>query len=141
MLSKESLKKYLVAENFINRDLSWLEFNKRVLEEALNPDLPLLDKVKFVSIFFLNLDEFYMIRVSGLKEQIRANIITSTIDGLSPFEELRAIEKQVKKMFNTVNDLWNNTILPDLKTNNIACQVGHTCERVKICHLRQYDEP
>lgn len=120
MLSKESLKKYLVAENFINRDLSWLEFNKRVLEEALNPDLPLLDKVKFVSIFFLNLDEFYMIRVSGLKEQIRANIITSTIDGLSPFEELRAIDKQVKKMFNTVNDLWNNTILPDLKSNNIV---------------------
>ena len=114
MLSKENLKKYLVSDNFFNRDLSWLEFNKRVLEEALNPDLPLLDKVKFVSIFFLNLDEFYMIRVSGLKEQIRANIITSTIDGLSPFEELRAIDKQVKKMFNTVNDLWNNTILPDL---------------------------
>ena len=75
---------------------------------------------KFVSIFFLNLDEFYMIRVSGLKEQIRANIITSTIDGLTPFEELRAIEKQVKKMLSTVNDLWNKTILPDLKKNNIG---------------------
>ncbi len=120
MLSKKELKKYLVSENFFNRDLSWLEFNKRVLEEALNPELPLLDKVKFVSIFFTNLDEFYMIRVSGLKEQIRANVITSTIDGLSPFEELRAIDKQVKKMLATVNDLWNNSLLSDLNKNNIT---------------------
>ena len=98
MLNKEELEKYLDSKNFFNRDLSWLEFNKRVLEEALNPDLPLLDKIKFVSIFFLNLDEFYMIRVSGLKEQIRANIITSSLDGLSPFEELRAIDQHVQKM-------------------------------------------
>lgn len=119
MLTKENLKKYYVAENFLNRDLSWIEFNKRVLDEAFNESLPLLDKIKFVSIFFLNLDEFYMIRVSGLKEQIRANIITSTIDGLSPFQELRAIEKQVVEMQNKVNDLWNKSILPDLKKNNI----------------------
>lgn len=119
MLNKEYLKKYFKTDNFFNRDLSWLEFNRRVLEEALNPDLPLLDKVKFVSIFFLNLDEFYMIRVSGLKEQIRANIITSTIDGLTPFEELREIDKQVKKMLAIIDDLWNNSILPDLKSNNI----------------------
>ena len=119
MLSKENLKKYLIADNFINRDLSWLEFNKRVLDEAFNKDLPLLDKVKFLSIFFLNLDEFYMIRVSGLKEQIRANIITSTIDGLSPFEEVRAIEKEVKVMQERINELWDKTILPDLKSNNI----------------------
>lgn len=118
-MEKKSLEKYLIPENFFNRDLSWLQFNKRVLEEALNPELPLLDKIKFVSIFFLNLDEFYMIRVSGLKEQIRANIITQTIDGLSPFEELREIDKQVKKMLERVTDLWNNTILPDLKENNI----------------------
>jgi len=120
MLSKKNLEKHLIPENFFNRDLSWLEFNKRVLEEALNPNLPLLDKVKFISIFSLNLDEFYMIRVSGLKEQILANIITSTIDGLSPFEELRAIEKQVKKMIGTINDLWNNSIFPELNKNNIS---------------------
>jgi polyphosphate kinase len=85
MITSDDYEKYLVPENFFNRDLSWVEFNKRVLEEALNPELPLLDRVKFVSIFFLNLDEFYMIRVSGLKEQIRANIIKSALDGLSPF--------------------------------------------------------
>lgn len=120
MIIPDEYKKYLVPQNFFNRDLSWVEFNKRVLEEALNPNLPLLDKVKFVSIFFLNLDEFYMIRVSGLKEQIRANIIKSALDGLSPFEELRAIEKQVKKMLATVDDLWNKTILPELKNNKIV---------------------
>ncbi len=119
MLNSENLRKYFEPKNFINRDLSWLEFNKRVLEEALNPNLPLLDKIKFISIFFLNLDEFYMIRVSGLKEQIRANIITTTIDGLTPFQELRAIEKEVKKMLTLTNNLWKNTILPDLAKNNI----------------------
>jgi polyphosphate kinase len=138
MLSKENLNKYLISENFFNRDLSWLEFNKRVIEEALNPELPLLDKVKFVSIFFTNLDEFYMIRVSGLKEQIRANIITSTIDGLTPFEELRAIEKHVKKMLNTVNDLWNNTILPDLKKNHIVISKTEELTKNEQTALSQY---
>jgi len=138
MLTKENLQKYRVPENFINRDLSWLEFNKRVLEEALNPELPLLDKVKFVSIFFLNLDEFYMIRVSGLKEQIRANIITATIDGLTPFEELRKIEKEVKKMLATIDNLWNNTILPELKLNNISISKVEDLSKNEQTALSEY---
>ncbi|MEE9432082.1 MAG: polyphosphate kinase 1 [Melioribacteraceae bacterium] len=124
MLNNETLKKYFKPENFFNRDLSWLEFNRRVLDEALNPDLPLLDKIKFVSIFFSNLDEFYMIRVSGLKEQIRANIIKPALDGLTPFEELREIEKQVKKMLKVIDELWSKTIIPDLTKNNInICKI------------------
>jgi polyphosphate kinase len=138
MITNNNYEKYLVPENFFNRDLSWVEFNKRVLEEALNPDLPLLDKVKFVSIFFLNLDEFYMIRVSGLKEQIRANIIKSALDGLSPFEELRAIEKQVKKMLATVDDLWNNTILPELKKNKILISKIDELTQPEQDALREY---
>ncbi|MBK8945530.1 MAG: polyphosphate kinase 1 [Ignavibacteriae bacterium] len=118
-MSNDIFQKYYKAENFINRDLSWLEFNKRVLEEALNPKLPLLDKIKFISIFFTNLDEFYMIRVSALKEQIRANIITATIDGLTPFQELRAIDKEVNSLLNQISELWKNTIIPDLTQNNI----------------------
>ncbi len=98
MNTKELLKKYSKPENFINRDLSWVEFNKRVLDEALNPELPLLDKIKFISIFCSNLDEFYMIRVSGIKEQIAANISEPAIDGLTPIEQLNKVEIALKPL-------------------------------------------
>lgn len=118
-LTKENLKKYYCHENFINRDLSWVEFNRRVLEEALNPDLPLLDKIKFISIFFSNLDEFYMIRVAGIKDQIVAKISEPTIDGLTPVEEIKYIEKEVRPMIDTIYDLWKNQIVPELSENNV----------------------
>jgi polyphosphate kinase len=118
-LTKENLQKYFKDNNFFNRDLSWLEFNRRVLEEALNPELPLLDKIKFVSIFFSNLDEFYMIRVSGLKEQVRANVIDTSIDGLSPIEQLRRIEKSVQPMVEQIYDYFNNYIVKELRKNKI----------------------
>ena len=119
MTGKEILKKYKDPKNFFNRDLSWVEFNRRVLEEALNPDLPLLEKIKFISIFFSNLDEFYMIRVSGLKEQVAANILEPTIDGLTPLEQIQKIESAVKPMIKQLTDCWSKEIIPDLKKNNI----------------------
>ena len=119
MTGKEILKKYKDPKNFFNRDLSWVEFNRRVLEEAFNPDLPLLEKVKFISIFFSNLDEFYMIRVSGLKEQIAANILEPTIDGLTPLEQVQKIEKMLRPMLETLYNYWNNSIVPLLKEKNI----------------------
>lgn len=119
ILNKTKLQKYLKPENLFNRDLSWLEFNRRVLEEALNPELPLLDRVKFVSIFFSNLDEYYMIRVSGIKEQIVAKIIEPTIDGLTPIQELKKIEDEVKQMLQQVYYYWNNNLQNELQLNNI----------------------
>ncbi len=119
MHGKELLKKYNDPKNFFNRDLSWVEFNKRVLEEALNPDLPLLEKVKFISIFSSNLDEFYMIRISGLKEQVAANVTEPSIDGLTPIEQLKKIEKALKPLLKTLDSLWMNEIIPELKRNNI----------------------
>ena len=119
MQPKELLKKYNDPKNFFNRDLSWIEFNRRVLEEALDPEQPLLEKVKFISIFHSNLDEFYMIRVSGLKEQIVANVLEPSIDGLTPIEQLQKIEKCVQSMLKTVMDLWTNEVVPSLKENNI----------------------
>lgn len=119
MIGKELLKKYNTPENFFNRDLSWIEFNRRVWEEALDPGLPLLEKVKFLSIFHSNLDEFYMIRVSGLKEQIAANVLEPTIDGLTPTEQLQKIEKSLKPMLKKTMDLWLNEIVPALRENNI----------------------
>ncbi len=119
-LNKEYLKKYLSPENFINRDVSWLEFNRRVMEEALNPDIPLLDRIKFISIYFTNLDEFYMIRVSGLKERIRAHVYEPAIDGLTPNQELKQIEKEVSIMLKTIYNYWHNTVLPELEENHIS---------------------
>jgi len=119
MSIKELLKKYKDPKNFFNRDLSWVEFNRRVLEEALNPDLPLLEKVKFVSIFSSNLDEFYMIRLSGLKEQIVASIHEPSIDGLTPIEQVRIIEKALKPMIKKLNDLWINELVPSLEEHGV----------------------
>jgi polyphosphate kinase len=119
MTAKELLKKYRNPDFFFNRDLSWVEFNRRVLEEALDPSLPLLEKVKFISIFHTNLDEFYMIRVSGLKEQIAANVLEPSIDGLTAREQLQKIEKCIKPMLKQVFDLWLNKVVPELRNNNI----------------------
>ncbi len=119
-LAKENLQKYLKPENFFNRDLSWLEFNRRVLEEATNPNLPLLDRVKFVSIFFSNLDEFYMIRIAGIKEQIRAKIIDTSIDGLTPREQLKKIEASLQPMLKQINDYWKEILVPKLKENMVS---------------------
>ncbi len=112
-------KKFLDKANFFNRDLSWIEFNRRVLDEALNPNLPLLDKVKFISIFCSNLDEFYMIRVAGLKEQVSEKIQATSIDGLTPVEQLKKIEQKVKPLLNTISSFWQETILPELNKNSV----------------------
>jgi len=120
MPGKELLKKYKDPKNFFNRDLSWIEFNRRVLEEALNPELPLLEKIKFISIFLTNLDEFYMIRISGLKEQIAANIIEPSIEGYTPREQIQKIEKTIQPMLKEVLDLWTESIVPELKENGIS---------------------
>jgi len=122
MTGKEILKKYKEPNNFFNRDLSWVEFNRRVMEEALNPDLPLLEKIKFISIFHSNLDEFYMIRVSGLKEQIAANILEPTIDGLTPLDQVQKIEKVVRPMLEQLSRYWNNDIVPALRESKIFVQ-------------------
>jgi polyphosphate kinase len=140
MTSKELLKKYGQPENFFNRDLSWLEFNRRVLQEALNPELPLLEKVKFVSIFSSNLDEFFMIRVSGLKEQIAANISEPTIDGLTPREQLVLIQKTLKPMLDELYDLWLNEIVPSLRKNDIILHTFDEFSAEEKEKLKEYYE-
>lgn len=138
MAAKELLKKYGHPQNFFNRDLSWLEFNRRVLQEALNPDLPLLEKVKFVSIFSSNLDEFFMIRVSGLKEQIAANVSEPTIDGLTPREQIVLIQKNLKPMLDELYNLWTNEIVPSLRNNDIILHTFDEFSKEEKEKLREY---
>lgn len=126
MTGKELLKKYNDPKNFINRDLSWVEFNRRVLEEALNPELPLLEKIKFLSIFHSNLDEFYMIRISGLKEQVAANVLEPSIDGLTPLEQLRKVEQKIRPLNEESLALWKNHIVPKLLENGVEI-CDYTC--------------
>jgi polyphosphate kinase len=95
-------------ERLINRELSWLAFNTRVLEEALNPRHPLLERVRFLSISASNLDEFYMVRVAGIKGQINAGVILTSDDGMTPAEQLEAINTQVRELFRRQGEAWQN---------------------------------
>ena len=94
----ETLPIEIRPDSFFNRELSWLEFNHRVLEEALDEGTPLLERVNFLSIFGSNLDEFFMIRVSGLRRQMEAGVIEAPPDGMTPAEQLLRIRETLQPM-------------------------------------------
>jgi polyphosphate kinase len=102
------------SQLFFNRELSLLAFHARVLEEALDPANPLLERLKFVSIFSSNLDEFFMIRVSGLKEELEQGVTEVSADGTSPGEQLGLIREQVVKLVNEQARVLREEILPQL---------------------------
>jgi len=91
-----------------NRELSWLFFNTRVLEEAENPEVPLLERVRFLSISASNLDEFYMVRVAGLREQVRAGINEKNAQKLRPTQQLEKIDRRAGKIVARQNRCWLN---------------------------------
>jgi polyphosphate kinase len=99
---------------FINRELSWIEFNRRVLEEAMDTAHPLLERVKFLSIFSTNLDEFFMIRVSGLQRQAVRGVREAPPDGMSPSRQLAEIHRTLEPLLDCQAALWHQEIIPAL---------------------------
>ncbi|RLC82280.1 MAG: polyphosphate kinase 1 [Chloroflexi bacterium] len=123
---------------YINRELSWLQFNHRVLEEALDKRHPLLERVKFLSIFASNLDEFFMIRVSGLRRQLAAGALKAPPDGMTPAEQLAAIRRELLPELSRQYDCWHYDLLPKLREAGIKV-LNYSDLKHKQCKLlRQY---
>ena len=107
------------ADVFINRELSWIEFNKRVLLTGMEKEYKILDKVKFCSIFSNNLDEFFMVRVASLKAQVEAGITKKSIDLLTPKEQLKKINNEIKKLTILQENYVNNELNIELKEKGV----------------------
>jgi polyphosphate kinase len=104
---------------YFNRELSWIEFNRRVFEEAMDERHPLLERVKFLSIFASNLDEFFMIRVSGLKDQVAAHVTNTPSDGMTPAQQLAEIRARVLPLMIEQRRYWHEELMPALRAADI----------------------
>jgi len=108
-------------DHYLNRELSWLEFNARVLEEAADATNPLLERTKFLAIFSSNLDEFFEVRVAGLQQQLYAGIEAQdyAADGMDPAQQLTAIDKRVRELLSEQDRLWHEDVMPALAAQGI----------------------
>jgi polyphosphate kinase len=113
----------------LNRELSWLDFNARMLELAGDPSVPLLERVKFCSIFSSNLDEFFMVRVAGLMGQVASGLAVRSADGTTPLEALAAIRERALELSRQQSRLWMKTLAPALAERGIAVVQMDDCTR------------
>ncbi len=109
----------LEPQHLLNRELSWLEFNQRVLEEALDPATPLLERLKFFCAFSSNLDEFFEVRVAGLKQQMESTVVEHSPDGLTATETLQAVRRRLRRLVERQYACWRNELRPQLARHGI----------------------
>lgn len=128
-----------VQERFFNRELSWLSFNRRVLAEAVNPDYPLLERLRFLSISGSNLDEFMMVRVAGIAGQVRRQIDELSIDGKSPTQQLGGLLDAVKDLIDAQQDVLEG-LSKDLAAAGIRLIDNDQFTRAEADWLREYFE-
>ena len=108
-------KEFDKPEYFVNRELSWIKFDDRVLSEARDKNLPLFERLKFLSITSSNLDEFYMVRVASLKDQVHAGYKKTDIAGMTAKEQLKAISRQTHDLVHVQYSILNRSLVPALE--------------------------
>jgi len=124
--------------HFLNRELSWLEFNQRVLDEALDATNPLLERLKFFTIVSSNLDEFFEVRVAGLKQQIESEVVEASVDGLTATEIFQAVTRRVRTMVADQYACWRNDLQPALAQNGLNIFPLATLKRSDFDYIEEY---
>jgi polyphosphate kinase len=123
------------APRYLNRELSRLDFDERVLAMAEDPKLPLLERVRFLGIFSQNLDDFFQVRVAGLKEQVLAAVAVASPDGMSPLEQLKLIRARVEGLMERQVHLFNSVLVPALAESGIALVRGSEVSKKELSQL------
>lgn len=129
-----------IKSAYFNRELSWLAFNRRVLEQARNPQVPLLERVKFLAIVCSNLDEFFEIRVAGLIQQVDGDANKAGIDGLGPREQLRRIHSVVASLVDDQYNIWQDDLMPALADEGIVFKSADELSAHELVWVKQYFE-
>ena len=124
---------------YTNREVSWLDFNERVLALAEDPDVPLLERAKFLAIFATNLDEFFMVRVAGVHDQIEAGVVDARRpDGLTPVETLRAVSERARALMERHVRHWEESVKPELNGNGIRIVDCNQCSDGELEQVDRY---
>ncbi len=128
----------LAPELYLNRELAWIDFNQRVLAQAMDPRTPLLEQAKFSAIFSNNLDEFFMVRVASLKSQVEAGIETPSVDGLTPLEQLVAIQTKLRPLLEQQQQHYRDTLRPQLAEHGVQVLDYHQLNGEQRAWINQH---
>ena len=136
MGSENNLDKKKVP--YFNREISWLAFNRRVLEQAMSEKYPVLERVKFLSFVSSNLDEFFEIRVAGLMQQVDSHVSELSTDGLSPRAQLTRVQELARKLVEDQYHCWHKMLVPAMKEEGILFRTPDTLSKKDLEWVRQY---